>query len=335
MKFFSRKVGLYLFFSVLLLAVTGYLGAGFYIYNTLADSNSGCGRDCDNTPAHFEEHWSETDFPFNQYAVNYWESVRYPGGDAGIEIDGWWVPISEAGPGEAPVILLVHGVRGSKNDPDMLTVSGMLHQAGFNVLMFDLRDNGASSVEDGKASLGIKEYRDVMASVDWLMNEKGFNEHRIGLYGDSMGAGTAAMSFGMDPRIQAVVLENGYLDLQVLVREELARSGYPTWLAPAAVWSARLFDGLDLNAITPALAFTNHLNRPIFAIHGTADTRVLTHHTRDMVTLGAVEGAKVTAWFTEGAEHSGSKYMYPEEFKQRVATFFSNSLGGTVTPIAP
>jgi len=332
MKLFSRKVGWSLFALLLLLPIAGYLGAGFYIYSTLVESTSGCGRDCDNTPAQFEEHWSETDFPFDQYTVNYWESVRYAGGDEGIEIDGWWVPISETGPGDAPVVMLVHGIRGSKNDPDMLTVSGMLHQAGFNVLMFDLRDNGASSVEDGKASIGIKEYRDVMASVDWLMQEKGFNEHRIGLYGDSMGAGTAAMAFGMDSRIQSVVLENGYLHLPVLVREELERSGYPGWLAPAATWSARLFDGMDLNEISPTIAFTNHRDRPIFAIHGTADTRVLTHHTRDMVTLGAEQGANVTAWFTEGAVHSGSKYMYPEEFKQRVATFFSNSLGGTVTP---
>ncbi len=335
MKIFSLKSTLLALVVILALAATAYLGAGYYIYGTLAKSESGCWLYCDNTPSQFKEQESDNDFAFENYTVDYWESHRFAGGDAGIMLDAFWIPMSEAGPGDAPVVIQVHGVRGSKYDPDMLTVAGMLHRAGFNVLLFDMRDNGLSSREDGKASLGIKEYRDVMASVDWLIDFQGFSEHRIGLYGDSMGAGTAAMAFGMDPRIQSVVLENGYLDLQLLVREELARSGYPTWLAPAAIWSAKLFDGLDLMSMSPALAFTNHQNRPIFAIHGTADTRVLTHHTVDMGVLGKLQGAKVTTWLTEGAVHSGSKYLYPDAFQDRVSQFFAQSLAGTPAPVTP
>ena len=69
----------------------------------------------------------------------------------------------------APVVIVVHGLRVSKYDPDMLTVAGMLHKTGFNVLLFDLRDHGKSTIEDGRVSIGTKEYRDVIASVDWLI----------------------------------------------------------------------------------------------------------------------------------------------------------------------
>ena len=211
----------------------------------------------------------------------------------------------------------------------MLTVAGMLHQQGFNVLLFDQRDHGDSSIEDGRVSIGTKEYRDVIATVDWLINEQNIAAERIGLYGESMGAGTAAMAFGMDQRIQSVVLDNGYLDLQVLIYEELQYQGFPTWLAPGAIWAATLFGGESLLDPAPSLAFTNHHNRPMFAIHGTADTRVLPHHTADMAVLAQQQGANLITWFAEDAVHSGVKYLYPQEFSNRVSAFFANSLSGT------
>jgi hypothetical protein len=164
----------------------------------------------------------------------------------------------------------------------MLTVAGMLHKTGFNVLLFDLRDHGKSTIEDGRVSIGTKEYRDVMASVDWLIEIQDIDAKRFGIYGDSMGAATAAIAFGMDDRIQSLVLDNGYLDLNKVVREELGREGYPTWLAPGAIWAAFIFGGETFLEPSPQLAFINHLDRPIFAMHGTADTRVLPHHTADM-----------------------------------------------------
>ena len=59
--------------------------------------------------------------------------------------------------------------------------------------------------------------------VDWLVKDKGFSVQRIGLYGDSMGAATAAIAFGIDNRIQSLVLDNGFLDLYTIIKEELER----------------------------------------------------------------------------------------------------------------
>jgi fermentation-respiration switch protein FrsA (DUF1100 family) len=215
----------------------------------------------------------------------------------------------------------------------MLTVAGMLHLKGFNVLLFDLRDHGKSTIEDGKVSLGTKEYRDVMASVDWLIDVKDIDAKRIGIYGDSMGAATAAIAFGMDDRIQSLVLDNGYLDLNEVVREELQREGYPTWLAPGAIWAASIFGGETFLEPSPQLAFINHLDRPIFAMHGTADTRVLPHHTADMEVMAQQKKANLITWFADNAIHSGIKYMYPEEFSSRVSEFFALSLSGIPEPV--
>jgi len=148
-----------------------------------------------------------------------------------------------------------------------------------------------------------------------------------------MGAATAAIAFGIDNRIQSLVLDNGFLDLYIIVKEELEREGYPSWLAKGAIWAAEIFGGERLLDLSPKLAFTNHANRPIFAMHGTADTRVLPYHTADMKILGEQNGANLITWFAENAEHSDIKYMYSEEFSKRVVKFFSDSLEGELEPI--
>jgi len=328
MKKSTFKFSLIIFLLLALLFSVVYFGIGYYIYSTLAKAEPGCSNDCVNNPSSFRDNSEDSDFPFEEYQVDYWESHQYDGGDEGIILDAWWLPIKQEGSGKSPVVIVVHGLRVSKHDPDMLTVAGMLHNEGLNVLLFDLRDHGRSTIEDGKVSIGTKEYRDVIASVDWLIDVKRIDAKRIGVYGDSMGAATAAIAFGKDDRIQSLVLDNGYLDLNKVVREELHREGYPTWLAPGAIWAASIFGGETFLEPSPKLAFINHLNRPIFAMHGTADTRVLPHHTVDMEFMARQKGANLITWFADNAIHSGIKYMYPEEFSRRVVNFFSNSLEG-------
>ena len=85
--------------------------------------------------------------------------------------------------------------------------------------------------------------------------------------------------------------------------------------------------------IDPQLAFINHLDRPIFAMHGTADTRVLPHHTVDMEVMAQLKGANLITWFADNATHSEIKYMYPEEFTSRVSDFFALTLSGEPEPV--
>ena len=333
MKKYSFKFSLIIFLLLALIFSATYFGVGYYIYSTLARAEPGCGNDCVNNPSSFKDNSEESDFPFDEYQVDYWELHQYAGGDDGIILDAWWLPIKKEGDSNAPVIIVVHGLRVSKHDPDMLTVAGMLHKTGFNVLLFDLRDHGKSTIEDGRVSIGTKEYRDVIASVDWLIDTKGVDAKQIGIYGDSMGAATAAIAFGMDDRMQSLVLDNGYLDLNKVVREELEREGYPTWLAPGAIWAASIFGGETFLEPSPQLAFINHLDRPIFAMHGTADTRVLPHHTIDMEVMAKEKGVNLITWFADNATHSEIKYMYPEEFSGRVSEFFAHSLSGIPEPV--
>ena len=88
-----------------------------------------------------------------------------------------------------PWVILVHGIRSCKANHEVLIPAAWLHQAGFNVVLFDMRDHGESTVEDGLVSAGQREYRDILAVWQWIQDEKDVLPERIGALGISLGAG--------------------------------------------------------------------------------------------------------------------------------------------------
>ena len=59
---------------------------------------------------------------------------------------------------------------------------------------------------------------------------------------NSMGAGTSAIAFSMDDRIQAVWLDSGYADMGDIVVEELEFQGFPTFLG-AGIFAGKIIAG--------------------------------------------------------------------------------------------
>ena len=323
----GRSILLSLGVALVVLPLAAYLGVGWKIYTSLAYADPGYGDQEGNFPDGFNVTWDKyPDYDTSPYEVDYYENVTIASRTAGIDLDCWWIPVDGLGDGPAPTVVLVHGLRASKAGYRMLMVAGMLNEHGFNVLLIDLRDHGKSTVEDGRVSIGTKEYIDVMSGVDWLIDEQGIPEEMIGLWGNSMGAGTAAITFGEDERIQAVVLDSGYLDLADIVREELVSEGYPGWLGPATVWAAFLFGGEALLEPSPRIAFENAGNRSIFITHGTDDDRVDPHHFEDMLELAADLDVNTSSWLVEGTGHTEAIITDAEEYEQRITDFFTVTL---------
>ena len=323
----GRKILLCVGVALIVLPLAAYLGVGWQIYSTLAYANPGYNDQEGNLPDGFNVTWDKyPDFDTSRYEVQQYENVTIPSRTEGIDLDCWWIPADESVTQPAPTVVQVHGLRASKAGYAMLIVAGMLHDNGFNVLLVDLRDHGHSTVEDGRVSIGTKEYIDVMSAVDWLIDEQDIPEEMIGLWGNSMGAGTAAITFGQDERLQAVVLDSGYLDLGVIVREELVREGYPAFLAPACIWAAFLFGGESLLEPSPRSAFENAGNRSILVIHGLDDDRVLSHHSEDMLDLAEELDVNATGWLVEGVGHVEVKLSHPDEYEQRLSEFYLAAL---------
>lgn len=320
LRVFLTSIGV----SALLLGVA-YMGMAYMLYEQLSSVKPGGGFNAPNTPAHFRAEpispFSQTDF--STYALLDYQTVRFPSRTPNLNLAAWYV---EADP-QAPAIVLVHGLNGCKCEAGVLLAGAMLHRAGYNVLIVDLRDMGQSDVEDGRQSGGTKEYLDVLGAFDWLVAEKHIPPTRIGLFGESFGAATALIAFGQEPRLAAIWADSPFSDLRVMIDEELVNNHYPTWIAPGGLLWARWMTGDDYLAIGPRVGIEQQAGRPIFLTHGELDARINVHHSRDLAAHASRLGGAVQTWYVPSAGHTQAMFLHTAEYEQRLIEFFKAVFG--------
>jgi uncharacterized protein len=310
---------------VLVVALTaGYLVVGMGIYDKLSVAHPNCdGRSgfLRNTPASF----SVGKMSAQAYLMPRYETEAIPSRDTSVSLSAWWIPSDAAA--TAPAVVLVHGLNSCKRADELLLAAGMLHRHGYSVLLFDLRNHGDSTIQNGRYAGGTKEYRDVLGAWDWLVNEKGLPPAHVGLMGFSLGAATALIATGEEARVAATWEDSGYADLGAALRAELARNAYPTWFEYAAYVVARVETGDDLTTLSPARAVTKLHGRPLFITHGTADTRLSVQYATDLANEYRAGGGTVDPWIVPGSEHVAAIVDHPAEYEQRLIAFFDRSIG--------
>jgi dipeptidyl aminopeptidase/acylaminoacyl peptidase len=307
----------------ILLAAAGYLAAGLVVYDQLSVATASCGgRFEENTPAGFHV----PDVDTTDYAMPQFEEVTIPSRDPGIQLSGWYVPVATFASG--PAVVLVHGLDSCKREGQLLLAAGMLHRAGIAVLLIDLRNHGDSTVVNGRYAGGTREYRDALGGWDWLIGERGFAPDRVGLYGQSLGAATALIATGEEPRVAAVWEDSSYADLDVAIQAELDRNDYPRWLRFGGYLIARLRSGDDLLSLSPIGAVAQLEGRPLFITHGSADTRLSVRYAEDLASAVRAAGGSVDPWIVDGAEHTQAIVDSTAEYERRLAAFFGSALDG-------
>jgi uncharacterized protein len=318
-----RRVILKVTLIALLVLVVLFAGSGLALFVGVADARRSCGPHAVNHPDRilFTDNWPSIDL--SRYAMPYYETVRFPSRQPGIDIAGWWVP---GDPG-APAVILVHGLGGCKNAIDVLVPAGMLARNGFSVLMIDLRDIGDSGTEDGWISAGNEEYLDVLGAWDWLITEKGLAPERIGLYGGSMGGATALYAFSHEPRVAALFLHSTFSSLLAAFADILTGSGLPGFLGYPTAAMGRLVSGEDLLEHRPAEEIKKVGDRPIYIVHSRSDRRISIRQSQELAGAARATGVNVTTWFPENGLHLQTPAVYPEEFEQRLVGFFRGALG--------
>ncbi len=251
------------------------------------------------------------------------QDVTLPSRDPDISIAAWWLP---AGAADAPAVIVVHGFTACRRDHAVLLPAGMLHRNGFSVLLIDLRDHGDSTIEDGRFAGGTNEYRDVLGAWDWLRSEQRIPADRIGLTGISLGAATVLLAAGQEPGVKAVWEDSSYADFGSVIRAELARNGYPTFLAVGGILAVRIISGADLVAFSPLDAVRRMAGRPLFITHGELDTRLSVQYARDLEAAALSGEGPVESWLVPGAGHTEALITHAGEYERRLVAFFERSL---------
>jgi fermentation-respiration switch protein FrsA (DUF1100 family) len=230
----------------------------------------------------------------------------------GLTLRGWWIPGSRH-----QTVVMLHGLSSSRWEP--MDKAGYLHQAGYNLLVFDLRGHGRSD-GDG-TTMGYREPEDARAAVN---EARSLDPGPIALFGYSLGAAIALEEAALNPDVNAVIEDSGFSsvgDVFMARFTEVTRLPDLPWAAPVLAFG-QLDIGTSLWSVRP-IADAAILDKPLLAIVGGADTVV--PPAEGLAIYRAASGPKQLL-MVPGAGHVQAYYKANATYERTVLAFLAGSL---------
>lgn len=216
--------------------------------------------------------------------------------------------------------IIVHGYRDAA--PKFLFIGRMYHRdLGYNILLPDLHAHGLS---DGDAiQMGWNDRLDVKrwTEVAHTLFATPTDSVRLVVHGLSMGAATTMSLSGetLPDYVRCFVEDCGYTsawdEFSYELDEQFSLPDFPLMYTTSAL--CRLRYGWSFGEASP-LEQVRRCRRPMFFIHGTADTYVPTRMVR---VLYAAKPQPKELWLAPGSKHIRSYADHPKEYTRRVRAF--------------
>ena len=236
----------------------------------------------------------------------------------GLKLAGWYIP------GRRPdAIILVHGI--DANRSALMPEATLLAEAGYPLLLFDLRGHGQS--EGSEVTYGYREAPDVQAALDYLLALPEIKQ--VGALGTSLGGSVVVRAAAVDPRLRAIVVESSFSSLAAAVDDAFEdRSVFPKWpFAPLLIALAEQRAGFKVSQVDSARDLATLSPRPVLIIHGTDDRLFPFYHAQRM--YDAAREPK-ELWLIEGLGHANPVTGREAEYREHVVTFFERAFSGEV-----
>lgn len=117
-------------------------------------------------------------------------------------------------------------------DIHFLNQAKYLVEAGYSVLMYDLRNHGESgSGEEQWITWGLEERNDVVAAVDFISNHETYKDANIGLLSICMGAASTTFAYGMGEDLQSNPKLKSMIAVQPLTYDYFIQNlGFPKFM---------------------------------------------------------------------------------------------------------
>ena len=175
-----------------------------------------------------------------------YETVSFPALD-GVSLEGWFIPAD----GSDKLIIANHpmgfsrsglttqfepwrsiwGASGNTMEVDFIPDDKILHDAGYNVLCYDLRNHGLSGVgQHGGPTSGLFEARDVVGSLRYARSRPDTAELQVALFSRCFGANSTLSAMTQYPAEFAGVrslLAPMPVTTHIVVGRQLALAGVP------------------------------------------------------------------------------------------------------------
>ncbi|MFP4074907.1 MAG: alpha/beta hydrolase [Halochromatium sp.] len=192
------------------------------------------------------------------------ESVRFPT-RRGRALTGWLLPAA----GATRTVIILHGW--GSNAEQMLPLAQPLRRTGFNVLLFDARNHGASDSDTFSSLPRFAE--DLGAAIAWLRCEHPARSAGIAVLGHSVGAGAALFEATRNPHIEAVISIGAFADPAQLTERYLARLRLPRFVVELTKRYVEWVIGERFATIAPVNSI-RRVRCPVLLIHGDRDQTV-------------------------------------------------------------
>lgn len=243
------------------------------------------------------------------------EAAEFEAG-GGVSLSGWYVPVEDS----VKTIIVCSGANGSL-DADV-HVAPWLHEAGYNVLLFNWRAHGQSGGE--VVTLGFNERYDLIAAVQFVRSK---GAQRVGVLGFSMGGTVAIATAAAYEDIDAVVADSPFVYLLSAVAGGLIERGLPEGLsfllARLFVITACLRTRLNLFDIDLVRWIQRVAPRPLLLLFGEQDVIV---PPSEVDVLFARAGEPKEVWRVPEAAHRNIHTLQPDEYRRRIREFFEKHL---------
>ncbi|MEV4570505.1 hypothetical protein AB0K12_42720 [Nonomuraea sp. NPDC049419] len=175
-----------------------------------------------------------------------YEDVTFQAFD-GVPIEGWFIPargsdrliianhpmgFNRSGlPGHLEPWKSIWSSSGNDFEVDLVPDYKILHDAGYNVLAYDLRNSGLSGAANGGiASSGIFESRDVLGSLRYARERRDTRGMRVGLFSRCLGCSSTFHAMSRDPRafegVRCLVGPQP-VTMEVIMARRLVMAGVP------------------------------------------------------------------------------------------------------------
>ncbi|WMC92529.1 alpha/beta hydrolase [Kineothrix sp. MB12-C1] len=209
----------------------------------------------------------------------------------------------------------------------------MLADNGWDSLLIEMRARSES--EGDEIGLGMTEWLDVKAGVDFLIGDDESKDLPIVTMGTSMGAGTVIIAAGEIPEIDAVISISAFSSWSDMFVEYMSMGGIPKVISvldkPFVNMYLGLHFGFDALRYSPFNGISKLGERPILLMHSTEDSQVPYSQFEKLLAEANKNQIDVTTFIREGDEHfiCYEEYFYVPaqdlEFSKTILDFLNTN----------